>query len=78
MLYKAELHVHLEGTMSPHLAKRIAEKNSIALPGDISRDDFYYNWHGIDGFLHVYDIASYVLRTEEDYRDLVYEYLASA
>ena len=48
---KAELHVHLEGTISPVLAKKLAARNKCTLPegliaadgqGDLSRDFFHF------------------------------------
>ena len=74
---KAELHVHLEGTAPPELIRRLAERNGLPLPdgafdgaGGFRYDDFL-------DFLRTYDLAASVIRTGEDYRDIVYEYLAS-
>ncbi len=74
---KAELHVHLEGTAPPELIRRLAERNGLPLPdgafdgaGGFRYDDFL-------DFLRTYDLAASVIRTGADYRDIVYEYLAS-
>jgi len=74
---KAELHVHLEGTTPPDLVRRLGERNGVALPADMFHDDGTFHWRDFIHFLEVYDAASSVIRTPEDYRDVTYEYLAS-
>lgn len=76
-LPKAELHVHLEGTVSPALAKRLAERNNMPLPEGIFNAKGDYNWSSFPEFLNSYDTASSVIRTAQDYVDVTYEYLAS-
>lgn len=76
-LPKAELHVHLEGTVSPALAMRLAERNNMPLPEGIFNAEGDYNWKSFPEFLNSYDTASSVIRTAEDYVDVTYEYLAS-
>ncbi len=77
MIPKAELHVHLEGTAPPALVHRLAERNGMGLPADMFRDDGEFHWTDFVHFLEVYDAASSVIRTPEDYRDVTYEYLAA-
>lgn len=77
ILPKAELHVHLEGTVSPALAVRLAERNNMPLPEGIFNDRGDYNWKTFPEFLNSYDTASSVIRTPQDYVDVTYEYLAS-
>lgn len=77
MIPKAELHVHLEGTTPPDLVRRLGERNGIALPPAMFHDDGTFHWRDFIHFLEVYDAASSVIRTPEDYRDVTYEYLAS-
>jgi adenosine deaminase len=77
MIPKAELHVHLEGTTSPDLVRRLGKRNGIALPPDMFHGDGTFHWRNFIHFLEVYDTASSVIRTPEDYRDVTYEYLAS-
>jgi adenosine deaminase len=74
---KAELHVHLEGTARPALVRRIAERNGLALPAGLMRDDDTFAWKDFLDFLQSYDLAASVIRTGEDYRDITYEYLAA-
>lgn len=76
-LPKAELHVHLEGTVSPKLATDLAKRNGMALPDGIFKGDGNYNWDDFPQFLNSYDTASSTIRTTRDYADVTYEYLAS-
>jgi adenosine deaminase len=72
---KAELHVHLEGAARPALMRRIAERNGLEVPPELIAGDETYAWTGFLHFLELYDLAVGLLRTPEDYRDLVLEYL---
>jgi adenosine deaminase len=75
---KAELHVHLEGTATPDLIRRLAARNGIALPEDrLFRPDGTFAWNDFLHFLESYDIAAGAIRTAQDYRDITYEYLAA-
>jgi adenosine deaminase len=74
---KAELHVHLEGTAPPDLIRRLAQRNGVALPEGLFRDDETFAWTDFLDFLKSYDMAASVIRTGEDYRDITYEYLAA-
>jgi adenosine deaminase len=78
MLPKAELHVHLEGTARPALIRRIAERNGIPLPDGLFASPDRFAWTDFIDFLRAYDLASSVIRTAEDYRDITFEYLAGA
>ena len=72
---KAELHVHVEGTASPSLARDMAEKHGVDL-GDLARGE-RYRWDGFTGFLDAYDRVAALFRDEDDYRRLAFEYLTS-
>ncbi|HEY6759533.1 MAG TPA: adenosine deaminase [Baekduia sp.] len=74
---KAELHVHLEGTATPDLVRRLAARNGIALPDDLLRDDGTFAWVDFLDFLKTYDKAASAIRTGQDYRDVTYEYLSA-
>jgi adenosine deaminase len=72
---KAELHVHLEGTATPDLVRRIAERNGLELPDGLFAAPDRFAYTDFLDFLDTYDRAASVIRTAEDYRDITYEYL---
>jgi adenosine deaminase len=74
---KAELHVHLEGTAPPALIRRLAERNGIPVPEGVFKTEDQFEWSDFLHFLRTYDLAASVIRTQQDYRDVTYEYLAS-
>ena len=74
---KAELHVHIEGAATPALVQRIAARNGLRIPDGVIGDDGRFVWRDFLDFLDTYDGATSVIRTGEDYRDIVYEYLVS-
>jgi adenosine deaminase len=76
-LPKAELHVHLEGTVTPTLVRRIAARNGLAVPEGVFAAPDRFAWRDFLDFLHTYDLAASVIRTGEDYRDVAYEYLSA-
>ena len=75
-LPKAELHVHLEGTAPPVLVARLAARNGMVLPERLLTEDGRFRWSGFLEFLQAYDDAASAIRTEEDYRDVTFDYLA--
>jgi adenosine deaminase len=76
---KAELHVHLEGTIPPHLAKQIAERNRITLPaGLVDSDGTSYTYCDFLDFLKAYDAVAGVIKHPRDYYDLTFDYLRSS
>src|SRR3954466_14319681 len=77
MVPKAELHVHLEGTAPPHLIRRIAERNGLRVPDGVFATPERFAWRDFLDFLQTYDMATSVIRTAEDYRDITYEYLGA-
>src|SRR3954468_2606900 len=74
---KAELHVHLEGTATPDLIRRLAQRNGIALPDRLFREEGTFAWADFLDFLRAYDDAASAIRTGADYRDVTYEYLSA-
>jgi adenosine deaminase len=77
MLPKAELHVHLEGTATPDLVRRIAQRNGLEIPEGVFAAPDRFAWRDFLDFLDTYNLVCSVIRTGEDYRDIAYEYLAS-
>ncbi|MFD4602612.1 adenosine deaminase [Streptomyces sp. NPDC058464] len=78
-LPKAELHLHIEGTLEPELAFRLAARNGVELPypdTDALREA--YRFEDLQSFLNLYYELMAVLRTEQDFEDLANAYLARA
>jgi adenosine deaminase len=76
---KAELHVHLEGTLEPDLSFALAQKNGIALPYDSPEALLRaYDFHDLPSFLAVYYKAMNVLQDEGDFFELTWRYLLKA
>lgn len=72
---KAELHVHLEGSIRPETLLRLAERNHIQLPfQDVSGSEAFYRFRDFDHFLDVYLTVTKCLRTPEDYDLIAYEF----
>jgi adenosine deaminase len=76
MVPKAELHVHLEGTATPDLVRRIAQRNGLEVPEGVFAAPDRFAWVDFLDFLNTYNLVCSVIRTAEDYRDITYEYLA--
>ncbi len=76
---KAELHVHIEGTLEPDLAFALARRNGITLPyADEAALAAAYNFDSLQSFLDLYYACADVLRTADDFRDLMLAYLERA
>jgi adenine deaminase len=78
-LPKAELHVHIEGTLEPELMFALAVRNKAALPFRSVEDARNaYRFGNLQGFLDLYYQGMSVLRAEEDFYDLTFAYLQKA
>lgn len=78
-LPKAELHLHIEGSLEPELMFELAERNGIALPyADVETLRAAYNFANLQEFLDLYYQGMSVLQTEQDFYDLTYAYLRRA
>lgn len=78
-LPKAELHLHLEGTLEPELKLQLAQKNGIDI-GQTTIEDVRksYDYDSLASFLAVYYPGMNVLQTEDDFYQLALEYLQKA
>ncbi|MCL6703998.1 adenosine deaminase [Pseudomonas sp. T1.Ur] len=75
-LPKAELHLHLEGSLEPELLFALAERNKIALPwNDVDTLRQAYAFNNLQEFLDLYYQGADVLRTSQDFYDLTWAYL---
>ncbi len=72
-----ELHCHIEGTVLPDLARKLAKRHNIDLTGIFDADG-NYKCDTFQDFLNSYDKMSEAIRTPEDYFDLTYAYYSKA
>lgn len=78
-LPKAELHLHIEGTLEPELAFELAARNGVRLPyADTEELRTAYLFDDLQSFLDLYYALMAVLRTEDDFTELADAYLARA
>ncbi|MEO0366133.1 MAG: adenosine deaminase [Pseudomonadota bacterium] len=76
---KAELHVHLEGTLEPEHIFELAQKNRIDLEYDSPEAVIdAYDFNDLPSFLKIYYAGMNVLQTEQDFYDLTYRYFERA
>ncbi|HEX4788058.1 MAG TPA: adenosine deaminase [Actinospica sp.] len=76
---KAELHLHIEGTLEPELAFALAARNEIALPfADAAALREAYAFTDLQSFLDLYYRLMAVLRAERDFAELAEAYLLRA
>lgn len=75
-LPKAELHLHIEGSLEPELMFKLAQRNNIKLKfGSVEEIRKAYNFHNLQSFLDIYYEGAGVLIKEQDFYDLTWEYL---
>jgi adenosine deaminase len=73
---KAELHLHIEGTLEPEMMMALAEKHGVVLPYATLEDvHAAYNFSDLQSFLDLYYFGASVLREESDFFDLMWAYL---
>jgi adenine deaminase len=75
-LPKAELHLHIEGSLEPELMFKLANKNNIEIPyktiDDVKKA---YNFTNLQSFLNIYYAGANVLITKQDFYDLTWAYI---
>ncbi|MFD1106398.1 adenosine deaminase [Sphingobium olei] len=78
-LPKAELHLHIEGSLEPELMFALAKRNGIAIPyASVEDVRTAYAFSNLQGFLDIYYAGADVLRTREDFHDLATAYFDRA
>ena len=72
-----DLHVHLRGTISSDVARRIARRNCVCDLEDVLKAP-RYGWTDFASFLHAYDRVTSVVATAADIEEIAYDYLRVA
>ena len=73
---KAELHLHIEGSLEPELMIKLAERNKIELPfASVEEVRAAYEFSDLQSFLDIYYAGAGVLLQEQDFFDLTWAYL---
>ena len=76
---KAELHMHIEGSLEPELMFALAARNGIALPyANVEALRSAYVFDNLQSFLDIYHAGTQVLRCEQDFYDMTMAYLERA
>ncbi len=79
LLPKAELHMHIEGSLEPELMFKLAARNGIDLPyKSVDELRAQYDFNNLQEFLDIYYQGCAVLQTEQDFYDLAWAYLEKA
>ena len=74
MILKAEIHCHLEGAAHPDFSRILARRHNVSID-HLFDDRGAYKWADFTSFLKAYDTVAELLKTDQDYADLVYDYL---
>lgn len=76
---KAELHIHVEGSLEPEMIFRLAQRNGVKLPyAGVEQLRAAYAFTDLQSFLDLYYAGASVLRTEQDFFDMAWAYLERA
>jgi len=76
---KAELHIHIEGSLEPELIFKLAERNGVTLPyASVEALRAAYAFTNLQSFLDIYYAGASVLLHEQDFYDMAWAYLQKA
>jgi adenosine deaminase len=76
---KAELHIHIEGSLEPELIFALARRNGLSLPyADVATLKSAYAFTNLQSFLDIYYAGASVLLTEQDFYDMARAYFVRA
>ncbi len=76
---KAELHIHIEGSLEPELIFKLAQRNGVQLPyADVEALRAAYAFTDLQSFLDIYYAGASVLLKEQDFFDMAWAYLQKA
>lgn len=78
-LPKAELHLHIEGSLEPELMFELAQRNGLTIPFDsVEAVRAAYAFSNLQDFLDIYYTGANVLLTRRDFEDLAFDYFRRA
>ncbi|MFC2065168.1 adenosine deaminase, partial [Chloroflexota bacterium] len=73
---KAELHLHIEGTLEPELMFKLSQRNNVPIPySSVAEIRDVYNFSNLQSFLDIYYQGCNVLVQEQDFYNLTHAYL---
>ena len=76
---KAELHIHIEGSLEPELIFALAQRNGVTIPYvDVEALRSAYAFSNLQSFLDIYYAGASVLRTSQDFYDMAQAYFLKA
>src|SRR6187402_396868 len=76
---KAELHIHIEGSLEPELIFALAQRNGVSLAYDsVASLRAAYAFTDLQSFLDIYYAGASVLLQEQDFYDMTWAYLERA
>jgi len=76
---KAELHIHIEGSLEPELIFALAQRNGVSLPyANVEALRSAYAFNNLQSFLDIYYAGASVLLTEQDFYDMARAYFVKA
>ena len=76
-LPKAELHSHIEGTVTPDMARKLFTRHNMPTPEGLFNADGSYVWVDFLTFVtKTYDAVAAAVKTQQDYYDITFDYLS--